>query len=279
MIVFSDMDGTFLTSTKAVSARSLEALDALAARGIEFVPCTGRALVGIPPEVLGHPAVHYAISSNGAVVSRLDPENKTADAATALRLVPLAPESALAVWDIARDHDVTFDIFADGHSYLRRDLYDRMAEFVPDPSTLASMRWNRMPVDEEPEQTIARVDALERLAMYWYDPSDRDAIVEALRHVDNITVTRSYPMNIEVMDKDASKAASMAWLCEQLGMSAADAVAFGDNFNDMSMIELAGLGVAVANAETEVREAADMCCASNDEDGVASVILERLGLS
>ena len=112
--------------------------------------------------------------------------------------------------------------------------------------------------------------------MYWYDPSDRDAIVEALRHVDNITVTRSYPMNIEVMDKDASKAASMAWLCEQLGMSAADAVAFGDNFNDMSMIELAGLGVAVANAETEVREAADMCCASNDEDGVARVIEDRV---
>lgn len=279
MIVFSDMDGTFLTTDKQMSARSLQALDALAERGVEFVPCTGRALVGIPPEVLAHPSVHYAISSNGAVVSRLDPHDKTVDAAETLRCVPLSRERALEVWEkIARHHDVTFDIFADGHSYLRRDLYDRMDEFVKDPGTLRSMKWNRTPVDEEPEATLARIGTLERLAMYWHDPRDRDEIVEALKSIEGIGVTRSYPINIEVMDKGASKGASMAWLCGELGQSLSDALAFGDNFNDIEMIEMAGLGIAVANAEDEVRAAADMVAASNDEDGVAISILERLNL-
>ena len=279
MIVFSDMDGTFLTTDKQVSARSLQTLDALAERGIEFVPCTGRALVGIPPEVLAHPSVHYAISSNGAVVSRLDPQDKTVDSAETLRCVPLPRQRALEVWEkIARHHDVTFDIFADGHSYLRRDLYDRMDEFVKDPGTLRSMKWNRTPVDEEPETTLARIGTLERLAMYWHDPRDRDEIVEALKSIEGIGVTRSYPINIEVMDKNASKGASMAWLCGELGQSLSDVLAFGDNFNDIEMIEMAGLGIAVANAEDEVRAAADMVAASNDEDGVAISILEQLGL-
>lgn len=54
MIFFSDMDGTFLTSTKQVSDMGWRALDALAAARVEFVPCTGRPLSGIPAEVLAH---------------------------------------------------------------------------------------------------------------------------------------------------------------------------------------------------------------------------------
>lgn len=277
MIVFSDMDGTFLTTDKRVSERSMQALDKLAEHGIEFVPCTGRALVGIPQEVLAHPSVHYAVSSNGAVVSRIACDVEGAVSSETLRRVPLSRAKALEVLQIARAHDVTFDIFADGHSYLRRDLYDRLAEFVPDdPGTLDSIRWNRTPVDEEPEQTLARIHTLERLAMYWHDPRDRDEILDALSRVDGIAVTRSFPMNIEVMDKSASKGASMSWLVAELGGTLADTIAFGDNFNDIEMLEAAGLGVAVANAEDEVRAAADRVTVSNDDDGVARVILEHL---
>ena len=277
MIVFSDMDGTFLTTDKRVSEGSMQALDKLAEHGIEFVPCTGRALVGIPQEVLAHPSVHYAVSSNGAVVSRIVCDVEGAVSSETLRRVPLSRAKALEVLQIARARDVTFDIFADGHSYLRRDLYDRLAEFVPDdPGTLDSIRWNRTPVDEEPEQTLARIDTLERLAMYWHDPRDRDEIVRALGDVSGIAVTRSYPMNIEVMDEEASKGASMVWLCGKLGEPLADTLAFGDNFNDIEMLEAAGLGVAVANAEDEVRTAADRVTVSNDDDGVARVILEHL---
>ena len=258
---------------------AIESLDKLAEHGIEFVPCTGRALVGIPQEVLAHPSVHYAVSSNGAVVSRIACDVEGAVSSETLRRVPLSRAKALEVLQIARAHDVTFDIFADGHSYLRRDLYDRLAEFVPDdPGTLDSIRWNRTPVDEEPEQTLARIDTLERLAMYWHDPRDRDEIVRALGDVSGIAVTRSYPMNIEVMDEEASKGASMAWLCEKLGESLADTLAFGDNFNDGEMLRLCGTAFVTENAPEKMKEMFPVA-PSCDDDGVLVKIRELFALT
>ena len=98
MIFFSDMDGTFLTSTKQVSDMGWKALDALAAAGVDFVPCTGRALSGIPKNVLAHPAVHYAVSANGASVAKLDEvDPQDIQKATIIHRAPLAREKALAI--------------------------------------------------------------------------------------------------------------------------------------------------------------------------------------
>ncbi len=276
MIVFSDLDGTFLTSKKEVSARSRAALDALSASGVDFVPCTGRPLTGIDPTLLAHPAVRFVISANGAAVHELDGRDPTPERARCLRHVPLDRATACAVWEIARHHDVTFDIFADGACFLRRDLYERIPAFARDPYIARSMMQTRVPVDEEPPETITRVQTLERISMYWLDPRDRDAINAALADVPGIEITRSYPMNVEVMDEAASKGSALAWLCAHLGIDAREAIAFGDNINDIPMIEAAGTGVATANAEEEVRAAADVVCGCNDDDGVASFILERL---
>lgn len=279
MIVFSDMDGTFLTSRKEVSARNLAALDALASAGMAFVPCTGRPLQGILPELMNHPSVHHAICANGAAIFELDPQNRTLAAARRIHQVTLPRARARAIWDVARGRDVTFDIFADGHCYLRRDLYERIGEFVSDPFVAQSMAQNRIPVDTDPAETLANVQVLERVSVYWRDPRDRDEILAGLAGIDGIEVTRSFPTNIEIMGTGASKGAALTWLCDHLDIPVGEAVAFGDNQNDISMIEAAGTGVAVANAEPEVRDAADAICASNDENGVGAFILERLGAS
>lgn len=277
MIFFSDMDGTFLTSTKRVSDESRRALDALADAGIEFVPCTGRPLSGVPAEVLAHPSVHHAVAANGAVIARLDEAEpwNTARAAVIHR-APLSRDTARRIWRIARRFDVTFDIFADGACLSHRDVYARLDEFVNDPHILSAMRATRTPVDTLPLELIDSVDVLERVAMYWKDPADRDAILAELARVPNIEVTRSYPMNIKVMQRGTSKGSALEWLCRELGVPVADAVAFGDNMNDISMLQAAGTGVAMANAEAAVRAAADAVAASNDEDGVAASIFQML---
>lgn len=276
MIVFSDMDGTFLTTDKQVSPRAWEALDALAARGFEFVPCTGRSIAALPAELLAHPSVHFAVCSNGAVVSKLNETHKDAQTSQVIRTAPLLRETALAIWQIARKYDVTYDVFADGYTYLNRQTYDRLDEIIEEPNMLDLIRKARVPVDETPEETIARVGRLERITMYWRDPADRDRILEELHGIDGITVTRSFPTNIEVMDQTVSKGHALTWLCGHLGIDVADAVGFGDNINDIPMLQMAGLGVAVANAEPETQAAANRVCASNDEDGVANTILELL---
>lgn len=67
-MVFSDLDGTFLTPDKIITAENRNMLDVAYARGVQFVPCTGRNLSDIPSELLAHPSVSYAVCCNGSLV-------------------------------------------------------------------------------------------------------------------------------------------------------------------------------------------------------------------
>ena len=94
---------------------------------------------------------------------------------------------------------------------------------------------------------------------------------------EGIEGTRSYAMNIEVMGEGATKGTALTWLCEHLGERLADAWAFGDNINDIPMLQAAGHGMAMINAEPEDREAADAITEyDNDHDGVARTIMAAL---
>ena len=279
MIVFSDMDGTLLTSDKQMSDGTWAVLDELARRGIEFVPCTGRPLAGVFEPILAHPAVHYAVCANGASVWQLDEERPT-DTARAVRILsrPLDRARAHRIRAIAAGHDVTFDIFADGKCYLPRALYARLDEFCGGDIHIAdSLRRTRTPIDRDIDEQIDAVETLERIAMYWHDPADRDVIAAELGRMDGIEVTRSYAMNIEVMGAGATKGTALTWLCGHVGEDVADAWAFGDNINDIPMIEAAGHGWAMLNAEPEDRAAADAVTVfDNDHDGVARTVMEAL---
>lgn len=219
MIVFSDMDGTLLTSDKQMSAATWAMLDELARRGIEFVPCTGRPLSGIFEPILAHPAVHYAVCANGASVWQLDAGTPTdTSRATHILSRPLDRAIAHRVHSIAAGHDVTFDIFADGQCFLPRSLYTRLDEFCGgDPRIAASLKRTRTPIDMDIDSKIDEVETLERIAMYWHDPADRDAIAAELDTLGGIEVTRSYAMNIEVMGEGTTKGTALAWLCGHLG--------------------------------------------------------------
>ena len=74
------------------------------------------------------------------------------------------------------------------------------------------------------------------------------------------------------MPQNIDKAYSLGKLLKHLGLDRSQMIACGDGFNDLSMIKYAGLGVAMANAKEEVKEAADYITLSNDEDGIAHVI-------
>ena len=83
------------------------------------------------------------------------------------------------------------------------------------------------------------------------------------------------PALLELSAAGVSKATTLARLCAELGVDAADVVAFGDMPNDLPMLAWAGTAYAVANAHPSVLAAVERRAASNDEDGVAQV-LEQL---
>ena len=95
---------------------------------------------------------------------------------------------------------------------------------------------------------------------------------------DRLTVMRSHPLFVEVTSPNVSKGKALAFLADWYGIPRAETIAVGDSGNDLSMIEWAGLGVAVANATPEVLAAADWIAPPVSENGVVAVI-ERFILS
>ena len=89
---------------------------------------------------------------------------------------------------------------------------------------------------------------------------------------DVASVYRSEPFFIEIMPKGVDKAASLDRMLCTVGLKRENAICCGDGFNDMTMIQYAGVGVAMENAQEKVKEVADYITKSNDEDGIVTVI-------
>ncbi|MGN0395554.1 MAG: Cof-type HAD-IIB family hydrolase [Coprococcus sp.] len=87
-----------------------------------------------------------------------------------------------------------------------------------------------------------------------------------------VNIFRSEPFFVEIMPPDVHKASSLEKLLNILHMDVSDLIACGDGYNDLTMIEYAGTGVAMANAQQIVKEHADYITLSNDEDGLVPVI-------
>ena len=87
-----------------------------------------------------------------------------------------------------------------------------------------------------------------------------------------LSVYRSEPFFIEIMPRGVDKGAAIAGLIERLGLEREDVIACGDGLNDLTMIKYAGLGVAMGNAQPEIKAAADVVTGTNDEDGLVIVI-------
>jgi len=80
----------------------------------------------------------------------------------------------------------------------------------------------------------------------------------------------------QVMNRNATKLNAVKRMAKRLGISMSEIAAFGDDYNDLEMIKYSGIGVAMGNAIEEVRRAADVITASNNEDGVARYISEHI---
>ena len=87
-----------------------------------------------------------------------------------------------------------------------------------------------------------------------------------------LEIYKSAPYFLELMPFGISKGSMLPLLLEKLGVKREELVAFGDNYNDMTMIGYAGFGVAMANGEPEIKKIANYVCESNDEDGIATTL-------
>lgn len=100
----------------------------------------------------------------------------------------------------------------------------------------------------------------------------RNEVLKELKEYKELEITNSSPINIEVNALGINKAAALAKVSEKLGFTMENVMAMGDSLNDIAMIEKAGVGVAMGNAQDIVKETADWVTDLNTENGVAKAI-------
>ena len=273
-IVALDLDGTLLDSQKRLSEANRAALAHVAAKGVLVVPTTGRFFGMMPPAVRDLPFVRYAITINGAQVY-----DRETDTAIVRDEIPL--ETALGVMEVLDEYDVIYDCYRQNWGWMTKSLQAKAEAYATNEHYLKMVREFRRPVPELKAhlRTTAAEGDVQKIMLFAPngDKSVAERILNAIasevgRRFPGIKVTSSTWNNIELNIATAHKGNALRRFAEHLGFGLENCMAFGDGMNDFTMVEQAGIGVAMANAEPEVKRVAKIVTVSNDEDGVAAVL-------
>jgi hydroxymethylpyrimidine pyrophosphatase-like HAD family hydrolase len=256
-VVACDLDGTLLRSDGSASARSRRALAACEAAGALVVLCTARPVRWVRPLAAGICERSLAICDNGAVIWDM----------AADRLVAETTLSSASALEVVAALDRAFP----GGAWA----VERTGGFGHEP--MYTPRWPVPPGTVVAEVTVLLerppIKLLFSHRQFAADEMLGRARAEVGGHAE-LTHSNSADGLLEISASGINKASTLARLCAERGVAAADVIAFGDMPNDLPMLEWAGRPVAVANAHADVLAAVAEVTASNDEDGVA-IVLER----
>lgn len=256
-----DLDGTLTNSRKEITPATRQALIDIQKIGKKVVLASGRPTYGVVPlarqldlQVYGG----YILGFNGGQITDCRSGkmiyNKTLPAnciRPVFELVKKHPEAALI-------------------TYHEDEI---LAGMQPNQYTELESRINHMPIrvlDDLPSEIHFPINKL----LVTGEPSVMEVIEKELKKVFHsaLNIYRSDPFFVEVMPQKIDKAYSLHRLVTSIGLNADNVICCGDGYNDITMIEYAGLGVAMENAQPLVRKTADYITRSNDDDGVLHVI-------
>ena len=262
-----DLDGTLLTEQKKLTPYTRSVLRRAVEAGIIVLPATGRPFSGLPKELADFPGIRYAVTANGGRIV----EVKTGRALYE-SLVPF--ETAGMVLDVFERYDTLREIYYNGIGYAQEDELRSVGRYISSPQMADYITATRIPVPDVRAKFEAERRSLDKVQGLFATVADRDAAREELKAVAGIEVTGALDKNIEVNAEGVDKGKALIWLGKHLGIRKEEIMAFGDGSNDLKMMKEVGIGVAMANAREDVKEAADYIAASNEEDGVAHFIEE-----
>ena len=276
-IVALDLDGTLLDSQKRLSDVNRDALARAAAKGVQIVPTTGRFFGMMPAAIRDLPFVRYAITINGAQVY-----DRVEDSVVAREEIPLG--TAIALMELLDGFDVVYDCYRNSWGWMTAALQAKAEAYATDEHYLRMLREFRCPVPElkaHLRETAAEGD-VQKIMLFSRRDADPGPVLGAISRAvaerfPEIRVTASTRNNIELNIASAHKGRALERLAGHLGLTLANCMAFGDGMNDLTMVEAAGVGVAMANAVDAVKRAAKLVTASNDDDGVAKALDAAIG--
>ena len=267
-ILFTDLDGTLLNDKKTISEPLKKALFQLLKNGNKLVLSSGRPFDSIAAvkEHLELPNENVYISAyNGSYV---------VDCSTGEVLV----EKRVSIDDILHISDVAGQMGIHCHTYTETHIVSKSET----PELKFYRQTIKLPLilSSDWKSTLTK-DPFKALAVDLHHHERLVAFIEALRTWADgkIMMVFSNPSYLEFLPASSGKGEALKAVCAHLSIPIKDCMAAGDAENDLTMIVAAGTGIAMANAEPELKEAADFVSYhSNNEDGLLPFIISFFGL-
>ncbi|WP_152655267.1 Cof-type HAD-IIB family hydrolase [Oceanobacillus sp. CFH 90083] len=233
-LIALDMDGTLLNPELEVSKRNQEAIQKALHQGIQVVLSTGRGFDTCYPYAEELKLKTFLITANGGEIWTVEKE--------LLRRKLLATDVVEKLYQITEELGV------------RRWMISTERVFQADELVnIEDYQWLKFGCASEDLEKLQKVK-------------------KRLTEFGGLEITNSLPTNIEINPEGVSKANALSFLCERTGISMDEIMAVGDSLNDIKMIQQAGIGVAMGNAQEKIKEVANVITASNKEDGVGKAI-------
>ncbi len=259
-LIACDLDDTLLNDELAVSQENIEAIAQAQERGLIFTFATGRMYASALPfaKQLDLPPELPLICYNGALIKRVSGET--------IYEAPLSFDLALDMVRYCTSQGWTTNV------YYKDELY--VSEVNSDVEYYLTIA--DVPVHEVGDLVKFLEDGQKQLSkVLVVSPQGQHAETLALleeRYSDSAYVLQSKNRMVELTSLHANKAIALKWLTEKMGIKMEEVLAIGDSNNDVDMLREAGIGVAMGNAVSDAKDAADHITTSNNEGGVARAI-------
>ncbi|MBO0428506.1 HAD family phosphatase [Vagococcus fluvialis] len=282
-MIASDMDGTLLSSHLAISETNKEAVLEAQAQGIEFMVATGRAYSEAKPALDDAGIKCCMITGNGAQIFDENGE--------AIVTFSIDKKTTKEIMTTLREKNLYFElmttngVYAESQPQRVENFATLLANQVPHLTfkmaiAMASTHLNMLPVhyiNNYDELLVDdSVEILKVIAFSDEGPKLLRPIADELEANGPLYVTASFPNNIEINHKDAQKGNAVKLMAEKRGIELEDVMTIGDNFNDVSMLKVAGVSFAMGNAEEDVKKIAKYEADTNMNHGVGKAILRAI---
>jgi HAD superfamily hydrolase (TIGR01484 family) len=240
-LIAVDMDGTLLNKNKDISEENIRAIREATEAGIMVILATGRPIGDVRIYAQKLQLDLPLVVNNGSEIWR------TPD--TLHKRHELDPEQMIRMLEL-------IDTYGEELNYWAHTV-DGLITRTNLPSDVKTVRWLQFAVQTKEEALLTEVrQQLDSWKLF--------------------ELSNSHITNVECNPMGISKASGLLEVCTMLGIETTETVAIGDSLNDIPMIRLAGLGVAMGNAQEPVKLAAHFVAPSHFEDGVAAVIRKYL---
>jgi len=283
----TDLDGTLLNSDHKLSEYSMNAIKTAMDKGIPVCIATGRSYNDILEIISELDVKPYIISSNGASVYNTNGEK--------MYSISIPKDQVREIITYLKAQNLEFEVADDEYTYITQKGLDILHQELEDVGSVDTKKREELEQDvlglvlsqgnlkvvPDMEVLLDSIESANSVSSISAYLNKIHKAMERFTMDKRILTFSSWKYNFEMTSSDTSKGIALKHLCEHLRIDLSDVAVIGDNYNDLSMIKIAGIKGAMGNAVDNIKSMADFQAPTNDEDGAAKFLyklMEDMGL-